>query len=157
MDNSEGNASRIALHQFRALSSKREDQTFSRGLTTKLAGAMREVIRIRMMETSLVKRTGSNKSLGEQVVSALVAGKVRRAGERRRISVQLINVRDHSLMWSAIFERPVGDSPLLQEELARAIAERVSDCALPDLVLEPPRPKRVTVGQQFSFIYTCSA
>src|SRR5690606_17685516 len=49
----------------------------------------------------------------------LVAGSVRRDGNRARISVQTIDARDMRCLWSEAFDRDMTDIFELQEEIAR--------------------------------------
>src|ERR1700742_1009978 len=67
-----------------------------------------------------VKQIGSD--LG---VSHVVEGSVRRAGERMRITVQLIRVSDESHLWAENYERGLHDVLEVQSEVARAVAREI--------------------------------
>ena len=67
-----------------------------------------------------VKQIGSD--LG---VSHVVEGSVRRAGERMRITVQLIRVSDESHLWAQNYERGLHDVLEVQVEVARAVAREI--------------------------------
>ena len=53
---------------------------------------------------------------------SILEGSVRKAGERLRISAQLINVADGCHIWSEVYDRKTEDVLDVQEEISRAIA-----------------------------------
>jgi TolB-like protein/DNA-binding winged helix-turn-helix (wHTH) protein/Tfp pilus assembly protein PilF len=54
-------------------------------------------------------------------VDYLVSGSVRRTGARLRVTAELVRTRDQVQVWSASYDRELGDALDLQSELARAI------------------------------------
>jgi tetratricopeptide (TPR) repeat protein len=56
-------------------------------------------------------------------VDKILEGSVRRAGERLRVSVQLINVADGYRLWYERYERDMKDLFALQDEVAEQIAQ----------------------------------
>ncbi len=72
------------------------------------------------LSSKSVKQIGSD--LG---VSYVVEGSVRRAGERVRITVQLIRVSDESHLWAQNYERHLHDVLDVQAEVARAVAREI--------------------------------
>ena len=54
-------------------------------------------------------------------VATLLEGGVRRAGDRLRITVQLVDVRDGANVWSARYDRRLEDVFAMQEEIALAV------------------------------------
>lgn len=54
--------------------------------------------------------------------NAVLEGKVRRAGDRARINVQLTNASDGSQIWAENFERPITDEFGMKSEVALQIA-----------------------------------
>jgi TolB-like protein/Tfp pilus assembly protein PilF len=58
-------------------------------------------------------------------VSHLLEGSVRRAGDRARITAQLIRVSDETHMWAESYERNLRDILVLQVDVARAIAREI--------------------------------
>jgi tetratricopeptide (TPR) repeat protein len=58
-------------------------------------------------------------------VSHVVEGSVRRAGERVRITAQLIRVSDESHLWAQSYERDLHDVLAVQAEVARAVAREI--------------------------------
>jgi serine/threonine protein kinase len=62
------------------------------------------------------------KSLG---ATALVTGSVVRADDRVQVAAQLVDAADERQVWSQTFERPAGDLPALQNDVATAIARAI--------------------------------
>src|SRR5262249_17286214 len=57
-------------------------------------------------------------------VASVLEGSVRRAGNRVRVTVQLVDVRNGFHLWSERYDRQMEDLFDLQDEIARAITER---------------------------------
>jgi tetratricopeptide (TPR) repeat protein len=79
--------------------------------------------------TSVMKYKGERKSLREIAqelsVDAVVEGTVMRAGDRVRITAQLIDARSDRHLWSERYDRELSDVLALQSDVARAVAEQV--------------------------------
>jgi adenylate cyclase len=58
-------------------------------------------------------------------VAHLLEGSVRRAGDKLRITVQLVDARSGFQLWSERYDRNMQDIFDVQDEIARAIAERL--------------------------------
>jgi TolB-like protein/Tfp pilus assembly protein PilF len=105
---------------------------FSDGLTeemiTELACLSPEHLGV-IARTSAMQFKSTSKSvkqIGRDLgVSYLVEGSVRRAGERLRITVQLIRVSDESHLWAQNYERELHDVLEVQTEVARAVAREI--------------------------------
>ena len=62
--------------------------------------------------------------VGQQLRAACVlAGSIRRGGNRLRISAQLVDVESDALLWSERYDREMADVFEVQDEIARKIAE----------------------------------
>lgn len=115
-----------------------DDRYFADGLTETLItdlgrlGAFRVIAR-----TSVVHYKGTRKTsheIGRELHSRwLVTGAVARAGSRVRITVQLVDATKDQNVWSETYERNERDVLALQDEVARAIARRVSSAVAPAL------------------------
>ena len=65
-------------------------------------------------------------TIGEKLnVTTVLEGSVRRAGDRVRITVQLNHVKDGFQVWSERYDREIKDIFDVQDEIAKAIAERL--------------------------------
>jgi tetratricopeptide (TPR) repeat protein len=58
-------------------------------------------------------------------VAYLLEGSLRRSGEQLRLGVQLVDGRDGTRVWSASYDRALGDTLALQTEIARAVSDQL--------------------------------
>ena len=103
-----------------------EDEYFSDGMTDELAHAIGGLPGIRVAgRTSSYAYKGKAATVQEigrvLGVNGVIAGTVRRAGDRLRITVQLSSAADGFQRWSHEYERQSSDVFALQDELTRAI------------------------------------
>jgi TolB-like protein/Flp pilus assembly protein TadD len=79
--------------------------------------------------TSVMRYKQSDKSLPEIAkdlgVQGIVEGSVFRAGDRVRVTLQLIDARNDLHLWAQSYERDLRDVLALQGEIARAVAEQI--------------------------------
>ena len=116
----------IAVLPFLNLSSDNENEYFSDGLTEEIIHALGKVKGMSVVaRTSVFQFKGRAydiRKLGEQLnVQTVLEGSVRKAGERLRITAQLINVLDGYHLWSETYERKMEDVFAVQEEISNAI------------------------------------
>jgi TolB-like protein len=117
----------IAILPFVNMSSDREQEYFSDGLSEELLNELAQVPHLRVIgRTSSFAFKGKNEDLrtiGETLgVNHILEGSVRKSGDRLRITAQLINPVDGSHLWSGTYERMVGDVFEIQEDIARTVA-----------------------------------
>jgi hypothetical protein len=74
---------------------------------------------------------GSDKALPEIAreigVDHIMEGSVLRAGERVRVSLQLIRAEPEQHLWAERYERDIGDVLAVQSDVARAVASEILD------------------------------
>ncbi len=121
----------IAVLPFANMSSDRETEYFSDGMTEEIINALSQVRGLRVAaRTSCFAFKGRNadaREIGERLrVRTLLEGSVRKAGDRVRITAQLINAADGYHLWSQTYERTLADVFAVQDELARAIARTLT-------------------------------
>ena len=79
--------------------------------------------------TSVMQYKGSKKPLltiaKELHVDAVIEGSVEKAGERVRITAQLIEAANDKHLWAESYDRDLRDVLSLQDEVARRIADQV--------------------------------
>src|SRR6185312_215028 len=109
-----------------------EDAYFTDGLTDEMST---QVTRLQPEQLAVIARNtalnydSSQKSL-EQMRSDLgvdyvLEGRVRRAGNRVRISAQLSEIQDQTQLWAETYERDISDVLSVQAEIAEAIAKEI--------------------------------
>jgi len=143
-------AGSIAVLPFVNLSADPENEYFSEGMTEEIINALTRVAALRVASRTAsfaFKGAGQDiRVIGEKLqVRTLLEGSVRRAGEKLRITAQLINVADGYHLWSSTYERELRDVFAMQDEIARAIvgALRVKLVSHPVLTLVEPRTDNV--------------
>ena len=62
----------------------------------------------------------------------VLEGSLRRAGERVRVTAQLIQAVDQTHVWAETYERDLGDVLILESEVARAVARAIALKLTPD-------------------------
>jgi TolB-like protein len=120
----------IAVLPFTNLSSDKEQEYFSDGLSEELLNQLTQVTGLRVIgRTSSFAFKGRNEDLrkiGELLgVNHILEGSVRKSGNRVRINAQLINPADGSNLWSETYERPLDDIFAMQDEIAQAVAKEL--------------------------------
>jgi serine/threonine-protein kinase len=121
----------VAVLPFLNLSSDPENEYFSDGMTDEVINALARVPGLRVpARTSCFMFKGKNvdaREIGERLkVRTLLEGSLRKAGDRIRLTVQLINASDGYQLWSHTFERTLADVFALQDDLTRAIVSELT-------------------------------
>lgn len=120
----------IVVLPFASMSADPEDELFSDGMTEEIINALAQVEQLQVVARSSAfsfkgKHTDP-RIVGEQLnVRTVLEGSVRRSGDRLRITVQLVNATDGYHLWSERYDREMKDIFDVQDEIARAIAERL--------------------------------
>jgi TolB-like protein len=120
----------IAVLPFSNLSTESESDYFSEGLAEEILNALAKVDGLKVTaRTSSFAFRGSNRDvrgIGEALgVRAVLEGSVRRSGKRLRATVQLISTVDGCHLWSEQYDRELTDVFAVQEEISRAIVDRL--------------------------------
>lgn len=120
----------IAVLPFANMSTDPENEFFSDGISEEVINALSLIDGLRVVaRTSAFSFKGKSvdlRQVGEQLnVNTVLEGSVRRAGKRIRITAQLVNTADGYQFWSERYDRELEDVFAIQDEIARAIAERL--------------------------------
>ena len=123
----EKKAPSIAVLPFADLSAARDQEYFCDGLAEELIAALGRIRGVRVASrTSSFQFRGSGadvRAIGERLgVGAVLEGSVRRAGERLRVSVQLVSAGDGYQLWSDRYDRQADDVFAIQEQIAQSVA-----------------------------------
>ena len=119
-------ATSIAVLPFVNMSPDGANEYFSDGMTEEIITALSKVQGLRVAaRTSAFAFKGKSESvseIGRQLrVGTVLEGSVRRAGDRLRITAQLINVKDGYHLWAEAYDRDLRDVFAVQGEIAQAI------------------------------------
>lgn len=117
----------IAVLPFVDMSPGRDQDYFCEGLAEELIDALTQVDGLRVAARSLsfqFRSAGVDlREVGRKLaVDAVMEGSVRKAGDRLRITVQLVDVASGFQRWSQRFEREVGDVFAIEDEIAANVA-----------------------------------
>ena len=137
-----GHIRSIAVLPLENLSGDATQDYFADGMTDELITILAKNHALRITSRVSVMRYKSPRRpirdiAGELGVDGVIVGSVMRSGERVRVNVQLIQGSNDDQLWSESYERDLGDTLSLQDQLARAIAEQVRVTAAP-LDTTPP-------------------
>jgi TolB-like protein/predicted Ser/Thr protein kinase/Tfp pilus assembly protein PilF len=130
----------IAVLPFANMSGDKENEYFSDGLAEEILNALAQVPGLRVIaRTSAFAFKGQNtdiRRIAETLgVVNILEGSVRKAGDRIRVTAQLINAADGSHLWSQRYDRELKDVFAVQDEIAAAIAAALQV----KLAIEPRR------------------
>lgn len=120
----------LAVLPLANLSGDPQQDYFAEGMTEALIADLAKISSLRVISrTSVMRYKGSDKSLPqiakELNVDAVVEGSVQRAGDRVRITAQLIHAPTDTHLWADSYERDLRDVLTLQSEVAQAIADQI--------------------------------
>jgi TolB-like protein len=114
----------IAVLPFTDLSPLRDQGHFCDGMAEELINTLTRIHELRVISRSLAFDFRSDddlRALGDKLgVEHVLRGSVRKDGERLRISVHLVDVRNGHHVWSEKYDRTTGDVFALQEEIAES-------------------------------------
>jgi serine/threonine-protein kinase len=146
----------IAVLPFANLSADKEQEYFCDGMTEELITGLSALPGLRVAaHSSSFQFKGQAldiRKVGEQLnVETVLEGSVRKLGERLRVAAQLVNVSDGYHLWSERYDRRLDDVFEVQDEIARAIVEKLKV----KLIGEPEAPlvKRGTENMEAYQLY----
>lgn len=123
---------KLAVLPFQNLGTEEGGDYFSEGLTEEM---ITEITRLQPDELAVIARStaehyDSSSSSLERLkkdlgVDYILEGKVRRGGNRVRISARLSEILDQTQMWAETYERELSDVLGVQAEIAHAIAGEI--------------------------------
>jgi len=118
----------VAVLPFANMSADRNQQYFCDGIAEEIINSLTcvEGLRVAARTSSFAFRDGDQdvRDIGRRLgVDSLLEGSVQKAGERLRITVQLINTSDGYHLWSERFDRDLEDVFAIQDEIARSVVQ----------------------------------
>ncbi len=117
----------IAVLPFVNMSRDEENEYFSDGLSEELLNVLAKIPELKVTgRTSSFAFKGKQEDLrdiGQKLgVGTLLEGSVRKAGNRVRITAQLIKVADGFHLWSETYDRVLDDIFAVQDDIARSVS-----------------------------------
>jgi TolB-like protein/class 3 adenylate cyclase/Tfp pilus assembly protein PilF len=120
----------IAVLPFENLSDEKENAYFADGIQDDVLTNLSKIGDLKVISrTSVMQYKGYAKNIrdvGKALgVSAILEGSVRKAGNRVRVSVQLINAANDEHIWAEDYDRDLTDIFAIQTDLAQKIANEL--------------------------------
>jgi TolB-like protein/Flp pilus assembly protein TadD len=118
----------IAVLPFVNMSSDKENEYFSDGITEDLITALSKVsglhVAARTSSFAFKGKSDDIRTIGAQLhVGAVLEGSVAKAGNQVRITAQLINVEDGYHVWSDSYDRELQDIFAVRSQVAQTVAK----------------------------------
>ncbi len=121
----------VAVLPFADMSPDKDQEYFSDGIAEELLNQLTKLrglhVAGRTSSFSFKNKNEDLRVIGEKLnVAHIVEGSVRKAGNRVRITVQLVKASDGYHLWSQTYDRDLNDIFAIQEETAKAVANALS-------------------------------
>jgi adenylate cyclase len=134
---------RLAVLPLANISPDPKDEYFADGLTEELISAVSKIRGLRVIaRTSVNQYKAASKPVSqigaELDVASVLEGSVRKAGNRLRITLQLVDVQSQEPLWANSYDRELDDVFRVQSEIAEETAK--------GLRVELVGPERATLG-----------
>jgi TolB-like protein/class 3 adenylate cyclase/Tfp pilus assembly protein PilF len=121
----------IAVLPFENLSEEKQNAYFADGVQDEILTDLAKIADLKVISrTSVMQyKSGVARNLRqiarELGVANIVEGEVQRAGNRVRVSTQLVDARNDVHLWAEHYDRPLDDVFAIQSEIAKAIADQL--------------------------------
>ena len=118
----------LAVLYFETLSGTKDDEYFRDGMTEDIITELSKIARLRLFPRSEVlafrDKPVTAPHVGQQLNARYVLeGSIRRAGNRVRITAQLVETATRHSVWAERYDRQLEDLFAIQDEIARSIAQ----------------------------------
>lgn len=122
---------RLGVLPFVNISPDPNDEYFADGLTEELIGKLSEMPGLKVIaRTSVMSYKRTNKKVAEIAreldVGSVIEGSVRKAGNRIRVSVQLVDAGTEEHLWSSTYDSQLDDIFAIQTDVASKVASALS-------------------------------
>jgi serine/threonine protein kinase/Flp pilus assembly protein TadD len=120
--------SSVAVLYFENQSGAKEDEYFRDGITEDVVTELSKIAQLQIFPRSEMlafrDKPVTAQQVGQQLSAAYVLeGSIRRAGNRVRITAQLVEASTRHSVWAERYDRQLEDVFAIQEEIARSIAQ----------------------------------
>lgn len=120
----------IAVLPFQDMSPQKDQEYLCEGMAEELINALTKVAKLQVASrTSAFQFKGKGYDIGKigkkLNVHSVLEGSIRKAGNKLRITAQLINVSDGYHLWSEKYDRDMEDIFTIQDEISLAIVDNL--------------------------------
>jgi len=128
---------RIAILPFSNISPDQSDEYFADGMTEELINTISHNHQLKVIaRTSVGRYKGSQKSISEIAkeigVGSILEGSVRKAGNKIRVTAQLIDAVTEDHMWSDNYDRELDDVFSIQSDIAKSVSDALMVTLVPE-------------------------
>jgi TolB-like protein len=121
-------ANRVAILPFTSFSLDPNDAFFADGVTDEIISAVAGISGLRVISrTSVIGYKGTTKKvkeIGRELeVGSILEGTFKKAGNKIRVTTQLINVADDEHLWAQNYDRNLDDVFEVQSDIAKQVAD----------------------------------
>jgi TolB-like protein/Flp pilus assembly protein TadD len=142
----------IAVLPFVDLSPGKDQEYFGDGLSEELLNRLARIPKLKVTgRTSSFQFKGKHEDprvIGRKLgVTTLLEGSVRKAGNRIRVTAQLLKAEDGFHLWSDTYDRDLTDIFAIQDEIARSVSSALKVTLLGE---DQPQPARSANAQAYN-------
>jgi TolB-like protein len=125
-------AKSIAVLPFETLSESKDDSYFADGVQDEILNNLARIAQLKVISrTSVMQYRDNTKRDLRQIANSLrvaniLEGTLRRAANRVRVSVELVEARNDSMIWADSYDRELTDIFAIQSEIAQTIAGKLT-------------------------------
>jgi serine/threonine protein kinase/Flp pilus assembly protein TadD len=122
----------IAVLPFENLSANPDDAYFADGVQDEILNHLAKIAQLKVISrTSVMQYRGTGRRDLRQIantlsVTTVLEGTVRRAGNRVRVSTELVDARTDNTIWADSYERELTDVFAIQSDIAQVVASKLS-------------------------------
>jgi len=136
LSSEDGDRPSIAVLPFVDMSPERDQGYFCEGVAEEILNALSNIPQLRVVARSssfeyLESRGDVRRIGGELGVKSILEGSVRKSNNHLRVTAQLVAVSNGSHLWSKSFDRELKDIFVIQDEIAKSIAETLLESITP--------------------------
>ncbi len=137
---------RLIVLPFKSLSPDPNDEYFADGITEELITALSGIkdLDVIAKTTAMHYKGGSKRvsDIGKELgCRSLIEGSVRKAGNKVRVSVQLVGTKNESHIWAQNYDKQLDDLFAVQSDIAEKVASALKVKLLPSEKQELEKPQ----------------
>jgi len=152
-----GQPKSVAVLPFANLSADPENEYFSEGVTEDIITHLCKISDLKVISrASVMQYKSTNKNLrqiGQELgVTTVIEGSVRQAGDRVRITAQLVDAQSDRHLWAETYDRRLTDIFAIQSDVALRIADALKTTLSPDVRARIEREPTANVEAHNSYL-----